>query len=109
VTTGCIGFLSYVIAMCDHALLVTFVPQAADATLVVMKWMVGADAREGVDYDAGKLRWLWETTTEQDKSLIELNAAGVSTRGYVPGPYSKLEGMTEDFVRRYLKLMAAST
>jgi len=107
VTTGCIGFLSYVVAMCDHALLVTFVPQASDATLVVMKWLVREDAHEGVDYDEGKLRWLWETTTEQDKGLIELNAAGVATRGYVPGPYSKLEGMAEDFVRRYLKLMAA--
>lgn len=107
VTTGCIGFLSYVVAMCDHALLVTFVPQAADATLVVLKWLVHEDAREGTDYDEGKLRWLWEVTTEQDKSLIELNASGVGTSGYVPGPYSKLEGMAEDFVRRYLKLMAA--
>jgi len=95
--------------MCDHALLVTFVPQAADATLVVLKWLVRADAREGVDYDEARLRWLWERTTEQDKSLIELNAAGVATRGYVPGPYSKLEGMADDFVRRYLRLMAAGT
>ena len=93
--------------MCDHALLVTFVPQAADATLVVMKWLVRGDAREGVDYDESKLRWLWETTTEQDKGLIELNAAGVATRGYVPGPYSKLEGMTDGLrPQRYLKLMA---
>lgn len=106
VTTGCIGYLSYVVAMCDHALLVTFVPQAADATLVVLKWLVRAGAREGLDYDEGKLRWLWETTTDQDKGLIELNAAGVATRGYVPGPYSTLESMTDDFVRRYLKLMA---
>jgi Rieske 2Fe-2S family protein len=94
------------VAMCDHALLVTFVPQGADATLVVLKWLVRGDAREGVDYDERKLRWLWETTTDQDKGLIELNASGVATRGYVPGPYSTLEGMTDDFVRRYLKLMA---
>jgi Rieske 2Fe-2S family protein len=107
VTTGCIGFLSYVVAMCDHALLVTFVPQAADSTLAVIKWLVREDARAGADYDEARLRWLWETTTEQDKSLIELNAAGVATSGYVPGPYSKLEGMVEDFVGRYLKLMAA--
>ncbi len=107
VTTGCIGFTSFVVAMCDHALLITFVPQAADATLVVMKWLVREDARAGVDFDEAKLRWLWETTTEQDKDLIELNAAGVATRAYVPGPYSTLERMAEDFVRRYLKLMAA--
>lgn len=102
VTTGCIGFLSYVVAMCDYALLVTFVPQSVDSTLVVMKWLV----RAGVDFDESRLCWLWDTTTEQDKKLIELNAAGLATRGYVPGPYSKLEGMTEDFIQRYLKLMA---
>jgi phenylpropionate dioxygenase-like ring-hydroxylating dioxygenase large terminal subunit len=107
VTTGCIGFTSYAVAMCDHALLITFVPQAADATLVVMKWLIREDARAGVDYDEARLRWLWENTTEQDKDLIELNAAGVATRGYVPGPYSTLESMAEDFVCRYLKLMAA--
>jgi Rieske 2Fe-2S family protein len=83
------------------------VPQAADATLVVMKWLIREDARAGVDYDEARLRWLWENTTEQDKDLIELNAAGVATRGYVPGPYSTLESMAEDFVCRYLKLMAA--
>lgn len=107
VTTGCIGFLSYAAAMCDHAALVTYVPQSADETLVTMKWLVRADAREGVDYDEAKVRWLWETTTGQDKRLIELNAAGVATRGYVPGPYSLLESQADDFVRRYLKLMGA--
>ena len=71
-----------------------------------MKWLVREDAREGVDYDAEKLRWLWDETTKQDKSIIELNAAGVASRGYVPGPYSKLEGMTADFIERYLALMA---
>ena len=106
VTTGCIGFLSYIAAMCDYALLATYIPQSADSTLAVMKWLVHEDAREGVDYDAQKLRWLWDETTKQDKSIIELNAAGVASRGYVPGPYSKLEGMTADFIERYLALMA---
>lgn len=107
VTTGCIGFLTYVAAMCDHALFVTYVPQSVDETLVTMKWLVRSDAREAIDYDIAKLRWLWETTTDQDKRLIELNAAGVATRGYEPGPYSLLESVTDDFVRRYLKLMGA--
>jgi hypothetical protein len=34
-----------------------------------------------------------------------LNAAGVASRGYAPGPYSQLEGMTADFIDRYLTLM----
>ena len=106
VTTGCIGFLSYMAAMCDYALLATYVPQSADLTHVVMKWLVRGDARDGIDYDAAKLRWLWDETTKQDKSIIELNAAGVASRGYAPGPYSTLESMTADFIERYLKLMA---
>ena len=71
-----------------------------------MKWLVRSDAREGVDYDPDKLRWLWDETTKQDKSIIELNSSGVASRGYAPGPYSTLESMTADFIERYLKLMA---
>lgn len=106
VTSGGIGFLSYIAAMCDYALLVSYVPQSAGETHAVMKWLVRADAREGVDYDPQKIIWLWDETTRQDKDIIELNAAGVTTRGYMPGPYSTLESLTADFVERYLKLMA---
>jgi phenylpropionate dioxygenase-like ring-hydroxylating dioxygenase large terminal subunit len=106
VTTGCIGFLSYIGAMCDYAIVVSYIPQSVGVTHVVMKWLVREDAREGTDYDVKNLRWLWDETTKQDKSIIELNAAGVSSRGYRPGPYSTLESMTADFIERYLGLMA---
>lgn len=105
VTTGCIGFLSYLGAMCDYVIAVTYVPQTVDVTQIVMRWLVRNDAIEGRDYDIASLCWLWDETTKQDKSIIELNAAGVASRGYVPGPYSQLEGMTSDFVDRYLALM----
>jgi Rieske 2Fe-2S family protein len=105
VTTGCFGFLSYMAAMCDYAVVATYIPQSVDITHVVMRWLVRADAVEGKDYDLATLRWLWDETTQQDKGIIELNAAGVASRGYVPGPYSKLESMTADFVDRYLALM----
>ena len=67
VTLGCIGFLTYLAAMCDHALLVTYIPQSVDVTLIVIKWLVHVDARDGVDYDPEKLCWLWDDTTRQDK------------------------------------------
>ena len=105
-TTGCIGFLSYLGAMSDYTIAATYVPQSVDETLVVLRWMVRADAVEGKDYDVVSLCWVWDQTTQQDKSIIELNAAGVRTRGYAPGPYSKLEGGTADFIARYLELMA---
>jgi phenylpropionate dioxygenase-like ring-hydroxylating dioxygenase large terminal subunit len=105
VTTGCIGLLSYVGAMCDYAIAVTYIPQSATATQAVLRWLVRGDAVEGRDYKIADLCWLWDETTKQDKSIIELNAAGVVSRGYVPGPYSQLEGMTADFIDRYLALM----
>ena len=106
VTTGCFGFLSYLGAMCDYAIVATYVPQTVDVTVVALKWLVRADAIAGKDYDVAELCWLWDQTTQQDKSIIELNAAGVRSRGYVPGPYSKLEGMTREFLERYLELIA---
>jgi len=105
VTTGCIGFLSYMAAMCDYAIVVTYIPQNATTTKAVLHWLVRGDAIEGRHYKVPDLVWLWDETTKQDKSIIELNAAGVASRAYVPGPYSLLEGMTADFIDRYLALM----
>ena len=108
VTTGCVGFLSYVGAMCDYAIVATYLPQSVDVTVAVLRWLVRADAVEGRDYVADDLCWLWDETTCQDKDLIELNAAGVASRGYTPGPYSRLEWMTADFIDRYLQIMSES-
>lgn len=108
VTTGCVGFLSYVIAACDYAIAVSYLPLGAKTTEVVFRWLVREDAVEGKDYDVAKLCFVWDETTKQDKDLIELNAAGVTTAGYAPGPYSKLESLVADFVDRYLSLMRGS-
>ena len=104
-TTGAFGFNSYLFAANDYALAISYVPRTVDRTDVVAKWLVRADAVEGRDYDLAALRWLWDETTRQDKALIELNARGVETRGYRPGPYSDLESGTADFVAHYVSLM----
>jgi len=109
VTTGCIGFLSYLMAACDYALTVTYLPEDVGTTHAVMRWLVREDAQEGRDYDVGELCFVWDETTKQDKELIELNAQGVASRAYVPGPYSRLENLTADFVDRYLELMSGTT
>jgi Rieske 2Fe-2S family protein len=104
VTTGCVGFLSYVGAMCDYAIQVTYVPKSVHETDVILRWLVRGDATDE-SVDMSRLLWLWDTTTRQDKSLIELNAAGVASPAYTPGPYSKLESVAADFVQRYRNLM----
>src|SRR6202008_1045332 len=55
VTTGCFGFLSYMGAMCDYAIVATYVPQTVSTTLVVLKWLVNARPVPGKDYDLVQL------------------------------------------------------
>jgi phenylpropionate dioxygenase-like ring-hydroxylating dioxygenase large terminal subunit len=102
VTSGCFGFLSYLIAYCDYAAAITYVPVSAAQTKVEFSWLVRKDAE---DVDPGEVRWLWDVTTRQDKELIELNAQGVRSKGYRPGPYSNLEQIGADFLSRYVDLM----
>jgi phenylpropionate dioxygenase-like ring-hydroxylating dioxygenase large terminal subunit len=109
VTTGGIGFLSYLMATCDYAVSVTYLPEDTNTTNAIMRWLVREDAVAGRDYDLGELCFLWDETTKQDKELIELNAAGVRSRGYRPGPYSRLESLTADFIDRYLALMSEAS
>ena len=64
------------------------------------------DARDGEDYDRARLTWLWTVTTQQDKSIIEANAAGIRSTGYEPGPASVLEADVAAFREWYLSSIA---
>jgi Rieske 2Fe-2S family protein len=78
---------------------------SAAETKVEFSWLVRCDA---VGVDPAEVSWLWDVTTRQDKELIELNAKGVRSKGYQPGPYSTLEKIGADFLSRYVELMARS-
>lgn len=89
-------------ALNDHAVMFQFSPTGAKDTDVVVTWLVNASARDA-EVDLERMVWLWDVTTIQDKRLIERNAAGVRSQSYSPGPYSKLETATAQFVDRYLR------
>lgn len=86
----------------DHAVMFQFLPNGAQSTDVIVTWLVNASARAD-EVDVERMIWLWDVTTVQDKLLIERNAAGVRSQSYSPGPYSKLEHLTAQFVERYLR------
>lgn len=96
--------LNTVIATNDFAVLVQFVPRAADATDVTFTWLVDAEARAGVDYDVERLTALWDVTTKQDKRIVENNQAGILSTRYQPGPYSAQEASVVSFLRWYKDL-----
>jgi phenylpropionate dioxygenase-like ring-hydroxylating dioxygenase large terminal subunit len=92
----------------DYTVLVRMLPLGPEETLVTTKFLVAADAVEGVDYDVDTLVKVWTVTNDQDKALVERNQIGVRSRGYRPGPYSpSLEAGIIKFTNWYCGQMQA--
>lgn len=90
----------------DHAVLFQFLPRSVEQTDVTVTWLVdGAAPAEAVDVE--RMVWLWDTTTLQDKSIVEENAIGVRSRSYEPGPFSQLEQWGVELISRYIEEMRA--
>jgi phenylpropionate dioxygenase-like ring-hydroxylating dioxygenase large terminal subunit len=104
-----IGPLSDFLAYPDHGVIYRFIPRSVNHTEMELIWLVDADAAEGEDYDLEQLTWLWRTTSLEDKKIVEMNQAGVSSRYFEPGPYSMQESFTDRFVGWYLTELSNGT
>jgi Rieske 2Fe-2S family protein len=98
----------YLLVSDDYVALLRFTPLDTLESDVTITYLVHKDAEEGVDYEPDRVAWLWEVTTEQDAKIIIDNQKGVLSDRYRPGPYSKLEGNCETFIRHYLKMLSAA-
>ena len=85
------GAFSFLLAYSDHVVCYVFTPVDATNCRCDIYWLVRGDAEEGADYDVGELTWLWDVTTEADKTIIVNNWKGVQSRYYSPGPFSEME------------------
>ena len=93
---------SFAHALGDYVFMFSAMPTAPEETVVTAKWLVSADAVEGVDYTVPDLTRLWDVTNLQDRALAENNQRGVRSAGYVPGPYSpQAEALVLRFVDWY--------
>ena len=53
------------------------------------------------------LIWLWDVTTVEDKRIMQLNAAGVNSRFFEPGPqHPEFEDTPKRFVDWYCHALA---
>ncbi|GAB91190.1 aromatic ring-hydroxylating oxygenase subunit alpha [Gordonia rhizosphera] len=91
----------------DHAVVFRVLPLAPGRSLVRTTWLVHEDAREGVDYNLENLTSVWNATNLQDRDLVAGAQKGVSDPGYIPGPYSMVEGDVEAFVNWYIQRLRA--
>jgi phenylpropionate dioxygenase-like ring-hydroxylating dioxygenase large terminal subunit len=102
-----LGPLTYMLNYPDHCVLFRYVPFGIDRTDMEIIWFVNGDAQEGVDYDREALTWLWHVTTLEDKRIMSLNAAGVNSRFFEPGPqHPEFEDTPKRFVDWYLHALA---
>jgi Rieske 2Fe-2S family protein len=97
-----LGFLSAFLAYADHGLMYRFIPRGVLRTDMEVIWLVNRAAVAGRDYDEAALTWLWDVTSQADKTIIERNQAGVLSRAYRPGPFSLMEPGTRQYVERYV-------
>lgn len=85
---------------CDHAVSTRLLPAGQHRTAVRVTWLVDQDAVEGRDYRLEDIMPFWQLTSEQDWTLCEQAQRGISSSGYVPGPYSTYKEYNVDaFVR----------
>ncbi|AZV80969.1 aromatic ring-hydroxylating dioxygenase subunit alpha (plasmid) [Parasedimentitalea marina] len=98
-----VGILNPMLIYCDHLVIYRFIPVDKDNSIQEILWLVREDAVAGDDYDLDRLAWLWNVTTESDKTIIEKNQEGVNSRFYEPGPFVEMETYTKRFVDSYLR------
>jgi Rieske 2Fe-2S family protein len=100
------GAFSFLLAYSDHVVCYVFAPVDHGKSRCEIYWLVRADAEEGRDYDSDELTWLWDVTTQADKTIIVNNWKGVRSRYYAPGPFSRMEEAEAIYVDWILRELA---
>jgi Rieske 2Fe-2S family protein len=86
----------------DYAVFYTVWPRAPLESRVVCEWMVHPDAPAAPGYNIQDAEEFWDRTNRQDWHICERSQLGVSSRAYVPGPYSPRESIPAAWDRTYL-------
>ncbi|NIS90429.1 MAG: Rieske 2Fe-2S domain-containing protein [Woeseiaceae bacterium] len=97
------GGFSFALAYSDHVVAYVFTPVDHLNCRCEVYWLVRADAEEGRDYDVDELVWLWDVTTDADKTIIVNNWKGVQSKYYRPGPFSGHESLEQSWIEWVLR------
>ncbi|MFT6408960.1 MAG: Rieske 2Fe-2S family protein [Arenicella sp.] len=101
-----IGPVSFFLIYDDHMLGYRFLPLSKDESVCEVFWFVDENAENGRDYDLDNLTWLWDVTTQADKTIIQNNQKGVDSRFYQAGRLSEMETFQQSFLDWYLEMLS---
>ncbi len=89
----------------DYVVYYTLWPDGPASTRIVCEWLFHPDAAKAPGFNPDDAIEFWDTTNRQDWSISEQSFAGISSRAYVPGPYSPRESIPAAWDREYLRKM----
>jgi len=92
----------------DYVMVHQLVPQSPGRTLIFCNWFFHPEAFEREDFNPHDAIEFWDMVNKQDWHVCELSQQGISSRAYVPGPYSARESIPAAWDREYLRQMGES-
>jgi glycine betaine catabolism A len=83
----------------DYVMVHRLWPRGVDRTEVVTEWLFDPAEMAKKDFSGADAVEFWDKTNREDWGISELSQKGISSRAYVPGPYSTQEGLLGAFDR----------
>jgi glycine betaine catabolism A len=94
----------------DYVMTHTLWPRAVDRTDIICEWHFHPDEMAKANFEGNDAVKFWDCTNREDWAISELSQAGIKSRAYKPGPYSRRESLLHafdqtvlDFEKRGLK------
>jgi len=89
----------------DYAMVHTFQPLAPDRTRIVCEFLFHPDTLASPEFNPDDGAGFWDGVNREDWHICERAQAGVQSRAYRPGPYSRRESLSAAFDRHYRSAM----
>jgi Rieske 2Fe-2S family protein len=87
----------------DYMTTLTIWPQDCGRTKLIAEWHFHPDEMARPDFVSGDAIEFWDRTNREDWAISEQSYLGISSRGYLPGPYSERERQLWEFDQFILK------
>ena len=81
----------------DYTMTHTLWPRAVDRTDVICDWHFHPGEMAKPNFEADDAVEFWDITNREDWAISELSQAGIKSRAYKPGPYSRCESLPHAF------------
>jgi Rieske 2Fe-2S family protein len=87
----------------DYMMTHTLWPRAVDRTYVICDWHFHPGEMAKPNFEANDAVEFWDITNREDWAISELSQAGIKSRAYKPGPYSRCESLPHAFDQMVLE------